>query len=1198
MSEAEARLWRTWRDRSDGAAFAALVGPHVEFATDLARRVGCAPADADDVVQGCLVRLAGEVRDVPVRVGVQAWIGRNVVSGARTQARARRRRAEHEGRAATAAPAPADPVEVHDEVESALALLAESDRRLLELRFLHDLEYREIGFILGASALGCRLRVHRALGRVRRRLGRNAPLAIAALSPLGGARPVAETVARATEAACAAGGTGVATGSVAGVAALLLTPAWKVALAAVLVAAVAVAVGARGGGVKAPDEPPKASAVAEVASPAPASVAGSGALAAAPASLPVGAPPVPTGPRAAGRVVAADGAAVAGARVLAFPADRGRPFRLDDPVGLPSFVHATTTGPDGRFDLALDAEVPVSSLIAVAGGHAPAFLGAARDGDDVVLTLSRPGTLLAHVVDLEGIPIASARVRDCTAIDLLVEEHAATTDAAGRCRIDGLPVASRETPFLHHCVLVEADGWGPLYFPGIPVRSGEERAQDYALTRGATVVGTVLDGETGDPVEGAHVVLVSSEGFAGAPRASGATVDNPFAMRALGATTTATAGTYRFEHVPAEGLVPIDSARGSPKGGKEIALVVAWKTGTSASSDSLPAVPAGATIESSVRLWPAATIVGRCVDDAGGPIAGAFVSASAPEPRGEWVPWSLEQAPRTGALTDADGRFRLPGLPATRAAPTPFRVQGFRPMGGVRATADPDAVAEVELRAGEEKTLPDLVLSEKGTPIVRLRILDAKGAPVWRASVSPGVVEAFSERDGSVTLRMPELAGVAPLPTLRLTVRAHGFAPQEVRAAPTRGGSMAATVMLAPGRRIAGHVRDGAGRPVVAEIEVGRGDQLEHEAFGDPPPGSAPGTPGALRTPTGLVPLGRASTDARGGFVVEDLPDGPYYVRARKLSKGWRTPPPTVTLRGIAADATDVVLEVAGGPPEPGFVEGTVVDALTGKPIPAFRAVVRVGSVQRAAEVPAGVGKFHIDEIPPGEGLLTVDAAGYAPAEVRVEVPIGAGAPSVDIRLTAGAPVDPPVVEGRITTEGTDLPSDVGLVFLQIGPLRPAGGPGLPSGGTYRAQGVGPGRYRVMTTRLRPDSTSPVLVARGFVVVREGGERAADVVLVPAAFLVVAPTDERLPFARESGKPSTDAQVAFGAACRLVVTDAAGDVVEDLHGVSRARDGFLPFVPVVPGPVRVRLEMPGGEVREQTATLAAGARVEVHLEKR
>ena len=76
MNETEQVHWRRWRGRGDEDAFGALVRPHLGFATDFARRLGCGLADADEVVQRCLVRLSAARDDRPSEVGLRAWMGR------------------------------------------------------------------------------------------------------------------------------------------------------------------------------------------------------------------------------------------------------------------------------------------------------------------------------------------------------------------------------------------------------------------------------------------------------------------------------------------------------------------------------------------------------------------------------------------------------------------------------------------------------------------------------------------------------------------------------------------------------------------------------------------------------------------------------------------------------------------------------------------------------------------------------------------------------------------------------------------------------------------------------------------------------------------------------------------------------------------------------------------------------------------
>lgn len=233
VTDSDALLWRSWRAKCDGRAFDALVRPHLAFATAFAQRLGCRGQDADEVVQRTLVALATQTREAPAAVGVRAWIGRSVLQEARMLARSDRRRAAREEvavreRAARLAPGQ-QPTEARDEVEVALALLDPEDRHLVELRFLHDLEYREIAFVIGRSPLACRLRVHRALARLKRSMGRSASLLVASIPLPPPAEAADVAISRAVEAAAGSAVAGAA-GAV-GVG-LLMGTASKIAVAA------------------------------------------------------------------------------------------------------------------------------------------------------------------------------------------------------------------------------------------------------------------------------------------------------------------------------------------------------------------------------------------------------------------------------------------------------------------------------------------------------------------------------------------------------------------------------------------------------------------------------------------------------------------------------------------------------------------------------------------------------------------------------------------------------------------------------------------------------------------------------------------------------------------------------------------------------------------------------------------------------
>ena len=186
MARTTDRLWAAWRTGGDADAFRALVAPELPALFDLSRRLGAQPTDADDAVQFALAALAKERSDRPLRVGVGAWLMRTVRFRTLGLHRAARRRRRHESRAAHARTEPRTEVQRLDEqVDHALSTLAEPQRTLLLLRFLYDMDYAQIAVVLRSTEGACRVRVHRALAALRRKLGTDGRRLIALL-PLAG----------------------------------------------------------------------------------------------------------------------------------------------------------------------------------------------------------------------------------------------------------------------------------------------------------------------------------------------------------------------------------------------------------------------------------------------------------------------------------------------------------------------------------------------------------------------------------------------------------------------------------------------------------------------------------------------------------------------------------------------------------------------------------------------------------------------------------------------------------------------------------------------------------------------------------------------------------------------------------------------------------------------------------------------------
>ena len=153
VNEADQKLWHAWRKRRDEHAFETLVRPHLVFATDFARRLGCDAADADDLVQQALSRLAAERSGRPLQVGLRAWLGRSLVLQVKMLRRARSRRAKYERAVRPSARDLHEDLESREEVEALLRDLPEQQRDAVILRYLHDMDYEDIALPLRLVAV-------------------------------------------------------------------------------------------------------------------------------------------------------------------------------------------------------------------------------------------------------------------------------------------------------------------------------------------------------------------------------------------------------------------------------------------------------------------------------------------------------------------------------------------------------------------------------------------------------------------------------------------------------------------------------------------------------------------------------------------------------------------------------------------------------------------------------------------------------------------------------------------------------------------------------------------------------------------------------------------------------------------------------------------------------------------------------------
>jgi hypothetical protein len=948
--------------------------------------------------------------------------------------------------------------------------------------------------------------------------------------------------------------------------------------------------------------------------------------------------PVPDGPSLRGRVVDGTGRGIAGARVFAIPDTAGK-TPLPDEIAAEGGIGAENFTDDaGRFEVAATGGAPFFSLVAEADGYAPESVSDVRTGTDTTIVLGQGHTIVGRVLTLEGEPVAGAKVKACGLADLVRIEREVLTGEDGRYRIERLPgLRSSTGPRMNYaCVQVTKEGFAPLYYPdwgrGTPGRT-DETTLNLILVRGATLLGKVVDEETGTGIEDARVLLWSIEAMMGSTRTSGTHMSNPWSPRPLAETRSGPEGAFRFEHVPANGFHKV-STNNSGRRGMTLGHVGAWKEGWTWTTDEVPVASDGATLTAEVRLRPSASLAGRIVDGEGRPIAKARVSAMLDDgkQRSTWVPEFLRgQFPDSFPTTGEDGRYRLPGVPASARVAARVKVTAWEPVSPLaeyhRQPTTESAV--VDARAGEETAVPDIVLSAaatEGVVEVVVVVADTTGAPVWGAEVASASWEFFfrspgrTDKEGRVRMPVPQGGRGQPPPAAVVRAKGHARALLTWPTAPSAGQEI--RVVLGPARRVAGRVLNADGTPTSGgNVTAHDGAITLSELL---PKSSGPGVPMAA-TPRDPAqnPYGWTTVGPDGAFFMSDLPDGPYHLIAYAGTWRFGSASPPATASGIASDSTDVVLTLPpGAPPPGGRILVSVADAVTGRPValaevtatrrkgadetPAGPTILESGS--RRIYVPSGAidppaervtpGQFEVREARPGVYDIDVRAGGYTATRVEgvtvgggdVQVPTVALTRGVRLHGTARGP------------EGVNA-RDVKLHFQSL--TKTPRGAGVEAEFSpdwrYDATGFTPGTYRVLVPgvgggfnekqlHLLRENDAPVVVPEG------ATDLEVDLLLVSAGTLRVFVYDARLPTSPlYPGPRSTDAQVAFGRGSTFVIAAKDGREVARADSLENGLPPELAYLVVLPGSYVVTYTPPGGPAQTTTVDVAAGVTAQAKI---
>ncbi len=168
----DGRLLEQWKRQKSQAAFAALVTRHLDFVYSVCLREMGDPALADDVTQVVFLLLARKAPSLGPDTRLTGWLfqtARFACKNALRRDASRRRREQKVGEQMRTEASEQDALweQVAPRLNAALASLAAKDREAVLLRFADGLSFSELGTALGTSEDAARMRVARALTRLR-----------------------------------------------------------------------------------------------------------------------------------------------------------------------------------------------------------------------------------------------------------------------------------------------------------------------------------------------------------------------------------------------------------------------------------------------------------------------------------------------------------------------------------------------------------------------------------------------------------------------------------------------------------------------------------------------------------------------------------------------------------------------------------------------------------------------------------------------------------------------------------------------------------------------------------------------------------------------------------------------------------------------------------------------------------------------
>ncbi|HEV8541225.1 MAG TPA: sigma-70 family RNA polymerase sigma factor [Verrucomicrobiae bacterium] len=172
MDETDLELLRQYSEDNSDGAFAALVKRHVNLVYSSAyRAVGAAHA-AEEIAQAVFIILARKARSLRKGTILSGWLYQTARLTAANYRRTESRRAQREREAQMQSQLGEDESERWPEIapllDEAMGGLSEKDRNAMVLRFFEGKSLSEVGQAFGTSEDAAKMRVNRALEKLRR----------------------------------------------------------------------------------------------------------------------------------------------------------------------------------------------------------------------------------------------------------------------------------------------------------------------------------------------------------------------------------------------------------------------------------------------------------------------------------------------------------------------------------------------------------------------------------------------------------------------------------------------------------------------------------------------------------------------------------------------------------------------------------------------------------------------------------------------------------------------------------------------------------------------------------------------------------------------------------------------------------------------------------------------------------------------